>query len=101
MRYADRITFINKVEGGGYNPDTGSYDEGKQIQDVQACNLSSLGVDRTNQLFGTLDREIIVARLQRPYRKEYEYAYLNGVKYAITRHIPHRSESVFYLEEMS
>lgn len=100
MRYADRITFV-KVEGGGYNPDTGNHDESSSAKDIQACHLSSLGVDRMNQLFGTLDKEIQVARLQRPYRKEYDHVLINDIKYSITRHIPHRTESVFYLEEMS
>ncbi|MFC3212724.1 hypothetical protein [Planomicrobium okeanokoites] len=100
MRYSDRITFVNET-AGGYNPDTGSYDEGSLSTDVQACNLSNLGVDRTNQLFGTLDKEITVARLQRPYKKEYDHALIGGKKYAITRHVPFRSESVFYLEGMA
>lgn len=98
MRYADRITFIKEEAGGGYNPDTGTYDEGRLAQTILPCNLSFLGIDRTNQLFGNLDKEILIARLQRPYSGEYDYALIDGRKYAITRHVPHRSESVFYLE---
>lgn len=98
MRYADRITFVSLVEGRGYNPDTGNYDENTQVLDTQACNLSSLGIDRTIQLFGKMDKEIMVARLQRPYEKPFDHALIKGVKYFATQHAAHRMESAFYLE---
>lgn len=101
MRYSDRISFVTEKEGG-YNPDTGEHDEAVKTSDVKACNITPIGVERSVQLFGEVDTSIIVARLQRPYNKTFDYVEVpdgqNKGEYRIKEHVPHRVKSVFYLE---
>lgn len=97
MRYTDRLTIVTESEGG-YNPTTGVFDDASTVSKELPANISQLGVERTVQLFGELDKTILVARLQRPYRQPYDYCVVDGKKYNVKRHIPHRRESVFYLE---
>ena len=97
MRYSDRITFVTETEGG-YNPGTGEHDEPGRTVDTKPCNISPLGVERSVHLFGEVDTNIVVARLQRPYNLTFDYAEVSGNKFNVKRHVPHRTESVFYLE---
>jgi len=96
MRFADRITFVSKGESY-YDPYENKYVEGEPRYDTKPCKLSSLGMDRTQQLFGTLDKRITVARLQRPYEKEFDHVEINHKKYTVTGISDYR-KGVFYLE---
>ena len=96
MRYSDRIVFVTETEGG-YNPGTGEHDEVIKTADVKPCNISPIGVERSVQIFGEVDTSIVVARLQRSYDKAFDYVEVSGNRYNVKRHVPHRTESVFYL----
>lgn len=97
MRYSDRIVFVTETEGG-YNPGTGEHDEATKTIDVKPCNISPIGVERSVQLFGEIDTSIVVARLQRSYDKDFDHVEISGDRYMVKRHVPLRTESVFYLE---
>lgn len=97
MRFIDRVSIVTESEGG-YNPSTGQFDESVQIITKLPCNISQLGVERTVQLFGEMDKTILVVRLQRPYTQPYDYLLIDGKRYNVKRHVPHRRESVFYAE---
>lgn len=96
MRFDKRITFVKETESY-YDPVLGEYIEGVPIEDTLPCNLSKLGIERTNELFGQLDKVITVARLQRPYLKEFDYVMINEQKYNMQRQSDYR-KGVFYLE---
>lgn len=96
MRYNDRITLVVEKDGG-YDPETGKNKE-PEVEEVELpCNLSELGIERTSELFGQIDSTIVVARLQRPFRKYVSYAKIEGIKYKIKRQSNYR-RGVFYLE---
>jgi len=101
MRYADRINFISET-GGGFNPETGNHDEPTTTTDTKACNISTLGIKRSVELFGEIDTSVIVVRLQRPYKKKFSYANVPSGQYKgnyrIREQVKHRSKTVFYLE---
>ena len=99
MRFSDRITFVREGETY-YDPIQGGYVEGEPIIDTVPCNLSTLGTERTNELFGQIDKKIIVARLQRPYTKTFDRIVINGQKYNLKRQSDYR-RGVFYLEGVS
>jgi hypothetical protein len=102
MNFSERITFVKETESY-YDPEKGEYVDGELIKTVRPCNLSSMGVDRTNQLFGQIDTVITVARLQRPYNDRVDYVHLNekeneeSPKYQVKRQSDYR-KGVFYLE---
>lgn len=97
MRYSDRISFISE-SGGGLNPETGNHEEPVLEVTTLPCHLSTLGIDRSAKLFGEIDTGVIVARLQRPFKGLYSYAEIDGNRYQVKQHVPHRTQSVFYLE---
>lgn len=96
MRFSHRITFVAETDGG-YDPETGKHIEPTITEDTRPCNLSELGTERTNELFGQIDKRIIVARLQRPYNEPFDYIKIGEQRYNIKRQSEYR-KGVFYLE---
>ncbi|GGJ85989.1 hypothetical protein GCM10007063_05580 [Lentibacillus kapialis] len=100
MRYSDRIT-LHKITGRGYDPETGKngvrVDEGVTLP----AHVSAVSLEKTEAVFGSYKHKVATARLQRPYKDTAEKAKIGEQKYNILRHVPHRSESVFYLEGVS
>lgn len=99
MRFNERITLVSETNGY-YDPIEGKHVPPETIKTTLPCNLSRMGVDRTNELFGQIDTVITVARLQHPYNGKVNYAYLNNdesIKYQIRRQSDYR-KGVFYLE---
>jgi hypothetical protein len=82
MRFNDRITFVSVTESK-YNPEKGEYVESEPIQITIPCNLSRMGIERVNQLFGAIDKQILTARVQRPYNVKFDYAIIDGVRYEV------------------
>ncbi|MYL56197.1 hypothetical protein GLW20_01600 [Virgibacillus halodenitrificans] len=100
MRYADRIT-LHQTTGRQYNPETGSTETMVDAGVTLPCDYTHAGVEKAAAVFGSYETELGTARLQRPFKGVADKAVVNGQKYKILRHVPHRSESVFYLEGVS
>lgn len=100
MRYDKRIT-LHKTTGRQYDPSVGktvvTVDEGI----VLPANVSGVSLEKTEAVFGSFEREVATVRLQRPYKNIADKAVIDGQKYNVLRHVPHRTESVFYLEGVS
>jgi hypothetical protein len=100
MRYSDRIT-LHRVLDRAYDPSVGKtvvrVDEGVTLP----CDTSPISLERVKAIFGSLDKQITTVRIQCPFKGQADKAVLNGNKYNVLRHIPYRSESVFYLEGVS
>ncbi|GGN64293.1 hypothetical protein [Oceanobacillus indicireducens] len=108
MRFSQRITFVNEADAY-YDPIEGKWVDGELIKTTLPCNVSTLGIDRTNELFGEMDKVITVARLRHPYNGKVDYVFLNEdidqpddekQKYRIRRQSDYR-KGVFYLEGIS
>lgn len=96
MRFDKRITFVTDGESH-YDPSVGDWVEGKKEYDTVPCNMSSLRVDRKKELFGEIDTNIQVVRLQHPYKKPFDYIEIDSEKQTI-RHRSDYRKGVFYLE---
>src|SRR5690625_666381 len=105
MRFNERITLVNETDGY-YDPIEGKHVAPETIKTTLPCNLSRMGVDRTNELFGQIDTVITVARLQHPYNGQVNNVFLNAdaeqpdeakQRYQVKRHSDDR-KGVFYLE---
>ncbi len=99
MRFDKRITFVQKGDYY-YDPIKGENVEGVPTKDTKPCNISTLGIQRTNELFGQIDRKITVARLQRPYNDPFDYIEINDQRYDVKRQSDYR-KGVFYLESVA
>ena len=100
IRYTDRIA-LHKTTGRQYDPSQGktvvTVDDGV----ILPCNVSGVSLEKTEAVFGSFEREVATVRLQRPYKGVADKAVIDGNKYNVLRHVPHRSESVFFLEKVS
>ena|SRR5699024_1027438 len=98
MRFSDRITLYTETEGG-YDPSTGKHEDYKITDKTLPCKLSQLGIQRTNELFGTIDTHIVVARLQSPYNKQITSAKVDSGmfkgEYVIKRQSDYRKGVIF------
>lgn len=100
MRMSDRITFVT-ISDSYYDPNKGEYVESEPVEETKPCKLSTVGIDRSKELFGEIDIQVVVARLQHPYLKEFDHVLIeNGLykgKYQVKRQSNYR-KGVFYLE---
>jgi hypothetical protein len=96
MRFNSRITFVSIAESK-YDPEIGEYIESEPIKTTMPCNLSRMGIERVNQLFGAIDKQILTARLQRPYEVKFDYVLINDQKYNVTKQSDYK-KGVFFLE---
>lgn len=96
MRFSDRLTFVKKGESY-YDPSQGEYVESEPIKTKVPCKLSALGTERTLQIFGVLDKQVEIARLQHPYTNDFDYVEINDQKYNLKRQSDYR-KGVLFLE---
>lgn len=96
MRFNNRITFVEEGDTY-YDPVQGEYVESEPTKTKVPCKLSTLGTERTLQIFGVINRKMEVARLQRPYTDEFDYVEINGQKYNVQRQSDYR-KGVLFLE---
>src|SRR5690625_7879594 len=81
-----------------YDPETGEYTEPIIEKTELPCHLSGLSIERSKELFGELDTNVIVARLQQPYGDDFDYVIIDDKKYNVTRRSKYRRDA-YYLEE--
>lgn len=81
MRFNNRITLV-KYTKSHYDPDKNGYVEKKE-EATLPCKLSSLGIERTQELFGNMDKRVTIARLQTPYTDDVDHALINDKKYNV------------------
>lgn len=99
MRFDKRVTFVRETDGY-YDPEKGEWIPGELVEIKLPCNVSKLGLERSNQIFGQIDKAMSVIRLQQPYYKDFEYLYLGDEKdqkYKVKRQSDYR-KGVFYVE---
>ncbi|WP_079708620.1 hypothetical protein [Paraliobacillus ryukyuensis] len=95
MRFNDRITFI-KLGESYYDPDQGRYVESNPVNTIKPCDISSVGIERSKELFGEIDTNVIVVRLQHPYTDSFDQIEINNTPYQMQRQSNYR-KGVFYL----
>lgn len=99
MIFNRRITFVSLGEGERYDPVTGGWIEAEAVKVTKPCNLSNLGINRRNELFGDILEEVQVARLQHPHLSEYNHVEVDGVKYKVTQQSNYRKGVLFLVRD--
>jgi len=97
MRYSDRVTLVGAPKRV-YDPVTGDMVVIEGERTYLPCNISDVGIKRTNELFGRIDRHITVVRLQQPYHDHVEELWIGDKRFNILRKVNHRTETSFYVE---
>lgn len=97
MRFDKRVTLIGE-SSEKFDPTTGNMVVVPGEETTIPCNASDLGVNRTTELFGKMDKQVTVVRLQRPYQRFVKGARLNGVDYNVIKIVGSRSKTSLYIE---
>lgn len=99
MRYLDRITFV-RLTPGGYDPETGMNKPQTEIKTSIDANVTDLGTDRAQALFGDYKKQRKVIRLLRPYKEQWDYLYYKNVKYQFASHTDLGGKQSLIVEEV-
>lgn len=94
MRFSDRITFVNQEESY-FDPSIGDYVESEKIEVTKACKISPMGIERQKLVFGELNKNVIVVRLQHPYSATFDTVEVDGNNYKVMRESNYRKGALF------
>ena len=100
MRYDTEVTFVVEKDGY-YNPDIGEHAEPTKEETVRYANVTDLGTERSQVLFGDVKQGVKVIRLLRPYQKRWDYVLIREVKYQLVTSRKLRLKNTFILQEVS
>ena len=99
MRYLDQVTFV-RLTGGGYDPETGMNKPQTEIKTSIDANVTDLGTDRAQALFGDYTKQRKVIRLLHLYKDPWNYVYVDGVKYQFASNTALRQKQSLIVEEV-
>ncbi|WP_270671380.1 hypothetical protein [Staphylococcus hominis] len=99
MRYNKRVVFAKETKGK-YNPKTSKIETYEKRYDAIPCNISPLSPQKTVVQYGDINKDINVIRLNGRFEPTVTHAYINDVKYQITKRIDYEHDTVFYVEEV-
>lgn len=97
MRYDKRITIVGASEEV-FNAQTGNTDikDGESV--TLPCNVTKMPLTRQKEIFGTLDYEVLIIRLQRPYTKFINHVLYKDNKLDVININDYRSETTIYVK---
>jgi hypothetical protein len=82
MRITDKVKFyVENSDGGGYNPETGQYEDTEELVATIPANITDLSTDRTKELFGEIDDSKLVIRTFKPIKFKWSYCLIGKSKY--------------------
>lgn len=81
MRITDKVKFyVEDSDGGGYNPETGQYEDDEKLVANIPANVTNLSTDRTKELFGEIDDSKLVIRTFKPIEFKWTYCLIGKKK---------------------
>lgn len=82
MRFDKKIGLVKETTGG-FNPETGDYDDGTKVVDDYWASVTDMNDERMNFLYGELRKGAYVIRLQGHILRKFDYVQMNGKKYQV------------------
>ena len=82
MRYDKPVYFIRK-NNKNYDPDSGEWTKGETIRTKRYANVTHMGADRQQVVFGDVKSNRLIVRLQRAYTDNYDYIEYAGKLYTV------------------
>lgn len=99
MRYDTKITFIQDTNRYEYDPVAGRNKKSDPEKDVVYGNVTSLGTQRSNELFGDIQEGALVVRLLNHYNKPFTSVRVFRKDYKVITNRKLRRRQTFILEE--
>lgn len=98
MRY-DNIIYLVYAGASSYNPKLGRYEEETTTDDKRYANVSRVSLERNKELFGDVDSDVIIIRLQGLVKGKPDYIKIKDREYAIIKKTTTRRDTAFYVRE--
>lgn len=83
MRYSTPVFFVESGKNKQYDPDSGTWVKGNDIRTKKYANVTHMEAERQQVAFGDVRSDRYVVRLQRPYKRDYDYIEIGGKRYAV------------------
>lgn len=98
MRY-DNIIYLVYVKEPSYSPKLGRYEDETSIDDKRYANVSKVSLERNNELFGDVDSDVTIIRLQGLVKGNPDYIKTKDKAYNIIKKTTTRRDTAFYVRE--
>lgn len=98
MRFDDVVYFCKEGELE-LNKQTGDYEVGIVEKQEVFANVMSLGMEQVMTVFGSLDVDAKVVRIQQKYRLPFDFIEIEGVNYNAVTNRLYRGKQTFILKE--
>lgn len=99
MRY-DTPVYFQYAQPGKYDPVLGEERPNGEYKTVIYANVTDLGTERAQALFGDYKKQRKVIRLLRPYEEPWDYLYYKDVKYQFASHTNLKGKQTLIVEEV-
>ena len=100
MRYITPLFFVQETEKR-YDPDSGEWTGGEPIRTKRRANVTHMGAERQQAVFGDVRSNRFVVRLQRAFAKPYDYIEMGGKTYTVdTGRCPGDKHSLVVIENV-
>lgn len=98
MRY-DNIIYLFYVKEPLYSPKLGRYEDETTVDDKRYANISKASLERNKELFGDVDSDVIIIRLQGLVKGNPDYIKIKDKIYNIIKKTTTRRDTAFYVRE--
>lgn len=98
MRY-DNIIYLVYTKEPLYNPKLGRYEDETTVDDKRHANISKVSLERNRELFGDVDSDVIIIRLQGLVKGNPDYIKIKDKVYNIIKKTTTRRDTAFYIRE--
>ena len=94
MRYDVPLFFVKETEKH-YDPELGEWIQGEKVRTKKYSNVTHMGAERQQAVFGDVSSKRFVVRLQRAYKQPYDYIEIDGKSYHTdTERLPSDKQSL-------
>ena len=102
MRYDTPVFFVKEPDKH-YDPVAGEWIQGEPVRTKKYANVTHMGAERQQAVFGDYKKQRKVVRLLHPYMKQWDYLYLDGdpnTKYQFASNTALRQKQSLIVEEV-
>ncbi|QOV20570.1 hypothetical protein INP51_06415 [Blautia liquoris] len=98
MRYDTPISFVKEAEKH-YDPEAGEWIQEEPVRTKKYANVTHMGADRQQAVFGDVKANRLVVRLQRVYGEAYDLIEIGGKAYHTdTERLPSVAQSLVVMQ---
>lgn len=94
MRLNQKVLFVTE-SNEKFNPETGDYMESNTTYDIQWANVSDVGEERMNLVYGGIKQSAKTIRFNKDYAEPFDYIRIDGVDYKLMLSKLNRGHRVF------